>query len=197
MPTCLSPHVHDHVPQHGLISPQSYLAQNSLGLPQVDEALNVMERQTRLWELRVLTGLVWSGLVWRWSGCLAWLGLAGLGIRRSPPPASSWGPSICSVVNVHASLHELCHIQPKVLFKDVFSCVNCVKMIIESLKLVFFMSCSFSNLNIEFWQQWEVWMFIFYTLAGSDAAVLCCTISVNMRLLIPLWPLMSNLICHL
>ena len=123
-PTCLSPHVHDHVPLHGLISPQSRLAQGGYCLPQVDETLNVMARK-RVENLRALSanwsGLVWSCPVWRWSGCLAWLGLAGLGIRRSPPPASSQGPSICSVVNVHASLHELCHIQAQFLFKEHFS----------------------------------------------------------------------------
>lgn len=123
-PTCLCPHVHDHVHRHGASLPAAPPGTEQLGLPQVDEASNVEARKIdetlrASRALRVLTGLLWSGLVWRWSGCLAWLGLARLEIRRSPPPASSQGPSICSVVNVHASLHELCHIQPQFIQKGL------------------------------------------------------------------------------
>ncbi|KAK5925232.1 hypothetical protein CgunFtcFv8_017772 [Champsocephalus gunnari] len=98
--------------------PLSLLALSGQGLPQVDEALNMTAGE--IGGPRRAQSANWSGLVWRWSGCLAWLGLAGLGIRRSAPPASRRAPSICSVVNVHASLRELSHIQPQFLFKEHF-----------------------------------------------------------------------------
>ncbi|CAB1458794.1 unnamed protein product [Pleuronectes platessa] len=125
-PTCLSPHAHDHVPPHGLVSLQAphcrrHLAQDCL--PQVDGGPSIMAGEWGgvgvCWGEGVRAPSAnWSGLVWLWSGCLAWLDLAELGISRSPPPASGWCPSICSLVDAHASFHELCDIQARFLFEE-------------------------------------------------------------------------------
>lgn len=76
-PTRLSPHVHDHVPRHGLVSPQSRLAQSSSGLPQVDEALNIMAR--KMDEARRAPSANWSGLVWSSLAVVGLSSMAGLG----------------------------------------------------------------------------------------------------------------------
>lgn len=129
-PTCLSPRAHNHVPPCGFHLPRRAAWHRAawVYLRRIGPTRTLLlesERARERGNLRAPEHANWSGLVWSslavLSGCLAWLGLAGLGIRRSPPPASSRGPSICSVVNVHASLCELCHIQPRFLFKEHFS----------------------------------------------------------------------------
>lgn len=75
-PTRLFLHVHDHVPRHGLVSPQSRLAQSSLGLPQVGEALNLIAG--KIDTLRAQSDN-WSGLVWSSLAVVGLSSMAGLG----------------------------------------------------------------------------------------------------------------------
>lgn len=103
-------------PRRAFISPQSHLAQ-SLGVPQATTMELRVSDKGRPNSQYPEHSLDQSGPVWRRLCCLARLGFAG--IIRSAPPASSWGPSICSVVSVHAKF--MSYVTSSQTF---FCCVN-------------------------------------------------------------------------
>lgn len=122
-------------PHRAFISPQSHLVQR-LGVPQATATRLRMSDKGRPNSQYPEHSLVWSGPVWRQLRCLARLGFAG--IIRSVPPASSWGPSICSVVTVHAKF--MSYVTSSQTF---FCCVNWSGDL--SFKHHFWTRCSFSG----------------------------------------------------
>lgn len=124
--------------------PQSRLAQSSSGVPQVDEAPDVMAR--KMDEARIAQSANWSGLVWSSLAVVGMSSMAGLGrvgdqkITTSCQKPGSFhmlsGECPCQLARA-VSHPASVSIQGALLLITQLQSYNCVRVISECTKLAF------------------------------------------------------------